>query len=143
MPAFISPIPGSAISRLWRSLRVGRLRPDPRRVAAVVGRDRRAQVLDAAGHVAREPVQCGWRAEDRRERLGVHRGDGRRIQRHRSALELQRAGERLLDGDLLVEREPDQEGERVGRDQGVGVGVAGEREAVGRHGEAHDAIVRG
>ena len=51
-------------------------------------------------------------------------------------------GERLLDGDLLVEREADQQRERVLRDEAVGVGVAGEREVVGRDGKAHRRIVR-
>ena len=43
-------------------------------------------------------------------------------------LQLGRAAERLLDGDLLVEREPDEQGERFGDEEPVGIRVAGERE---------------
>ena len=64
-------------------------------------------------------------------------GDRRRVERADPALELERTGERLLDGHLLVEREPDQQRERIGGDEGVGVRVAGEREVVGRDGQAH------
>jgi hypothetical protein len=88
-------------------------------------------------------VQRGRRPEDRREGLGVHRRDRSRIQGDRAALHLERTRERLLHRDLLVEREADQQRERVGRDQGVGVRVAGEREVVGRDGEAHGPILRG
>ena len=43
-------------------------------------------------------------------------------------LELVRTAERLLDRHLLVEREPDEQRERLGDEQAVGVVVAGERE---------------
>ena len=56
--------------------------------------------------------------------------------------QLERPGERLLDGDLLVEREADEQRERILREEAVGVGVAGEREVVGRDGQAHGRIVR-
>ena len=59
------------------------------------------------------------------ELLRVHRRDRRGVERPDPALQLQRPGERLLDGHLLVEREADQERERVGRDEGVG--LAGRR----------------
>jgi hypothetical protein len=42
-----------------------------------------------------------------------------------------RTGERLLHGDLLIEDEADEERERVGGDQAVGLVVAGERQALG------------
>ena len=58
------------------------------------------------------------------------------------AAQLERAGERLLHGDLLVEREADQQRERVLGEEAVGVGVAGEREVVGRDGQTHARIVR-
>ena len=47
-------------------------------------------------------------------------------------LELERPGERLLHGDLLVDREPDQERERLGRDEPIRVVRVGEVER-GRH----------
>ena len=67
-------------------------------------------------------------AEDRVEVGRVHRRDPRGIEVAEPALELGRAAERLLDGDLLVEREADEQGERIVGEQAVGVGVAGERE---------------
>ena len=51
-----------------------------------------------------------------------------RVQPADAARERQRAGERLLDGHLLVERVPDEEREGVARDEGVRLRIAGERE---------------
>ena len=53
---------------------------------------------------------------------------------------LKRPGERALHRDLLVEREPDQERERVAREERVRVGIAGEVDRVGR---GHASIVLG
>ena len=77
---FISPKPGSASNRRRRSapsvasvqIRSG--------VVLVVGRDRRAQRLDLAGHRAREAVQCRRRPEDPVELGGIGRA---RSARHR------------------------------------------------------------
>ena len=47
------------------------------------------------------------------------------------ALQLHRSAEGLLHGHLLVEREADEEGQRIGGEQPVGLVVAGEVELVG------------
>jgi hypothetical protein len=49
-------------------------------------------------------------AEDRVEPRRIHGGDRRRVEPAQAALEVERAAEGLLDGDLLVEDEADQEG---------------------------------
>ena len=112
--AFIAPIPGRARSRRLSSAPSLAVVQTGAGVVAVVGGDRGAQRLDLAGHRAREAMQGRRRPEDGRELLGVGRRDPGRIQVADPALELGRAAERLLDGDLLVEREPDEQGQRVG-----------------------------
>ena len=62
---------------------------------------------------------------------GVRRGDARGVQVTQPPAELERAAERLLDRDLLVEREPDEERERLLDQQAVGLVVAGEGKSVG------------
>ena len=47
------------------------------------------------------------------ERLEVGLRDGARLERAEPLLQPQRAEERLLDGDLLVEREADEQRERI------------------------------
>ena len=69
--------------------------------------------------------------EDVGQRLRIHLGDAARIQVAESALQLQRSAERLLHGHLLVEREADQQRQRIGGEQPVGLVVAGEVELVG------------
>ena len=54
------------------------------------------------------------RPEDAVELRGLRRGDPRGIEVAEPALQLERAAERLLDGDLLVEREADEQGEGIG-----------------------------
>ena len=66
------------------------------------------------------------------ERLRVHGGDPRRIQVTDPALEFGRSAEGLLDGDLLVQLEADEQGERLADEESVRVGIAGERERGGR-----------
>ena len=70
-------------------------------------------------------------AEDRVEVGRVHRRDPRRIEVAEPALELGRSAECLLDGDLLVEREPDEQGQRILGEEAIGLGVAGERSVAG------------
>ena len=70
--------------------------------------------------------------------------DPRGVQVAEPALQLGGSAERLLDGHLLVEREADEQGERVADEQPVGVVVAGERQSIdrgshGRHGTARQA----
>ena len=67
-------------------------------------------------------------AEDRVQRGRVHRGDPGGVEVAEPALQVGRSAERLLDGHLLVEREPDQQRQRFVDEQAVGIGVAGERE---------------
>ena len=52
-------------------------------------------------------------AEGRLELLGIHRRDRCGVERADPLLELQRPGERRLDRHLLVDREPDEERERL------------------------------
>ena len=59
---------------------VGRLRPDPACVVVVVARHRCGELLDLAGHGAREPVERGPLAEHRVELGGVGRRDPRRVE---------------------------------------------------------------
>jgi hypothetical protein len=68
-------------------------------------------------------------AECRLERPRVQRRDRDRVERPDPAPQLERAGEGLLDGDLLVEGEPDEQGKRVGGQESVRLRVAGERQA--------------
>ena len=63
VPAFISPMPGQPEEPRVEVLRIGRLGPDRRGVAAVVVRDRCAQVADPLGHVAGEAVEGRRRPE--------------------------------------------------------------------------------
>ena len=87
------------------------------------------------GHRAGEAVDRGLLAE---ERLEVGLRDLARFERAEPLLQPQRAEERLLDGDLLVEREADEQRERILREQPVGRLVLREPERVG-----HGAILRG
>ena len=64
-----------------------------------------------------------------------------RVERAEPLLELERAGERGRHGHLLVEREADQQRERVLRDERVGLVVAREVEAVG-HRSYHPRAMR-
>ena len=81
-------------------------------------------------------------AEDGVEGRGIRRRDPGGVQVAEPALELDGAAERLLDGHLLIEREPDQQGERFLDEQAVGVVIAGERQAIDR-GSAMRAMVVG
>ena len=127
--AFISPMPGRPSRRALEVLAIARLAPDPAGIVPVVGRDRRAQRLDLGRHRAREAVQGGPLTEGRVELARIHRGDLRGIEVAEPAPELERAAERLLDGHLLIEREPDQQRERLVGEESVGFLVAGERAA--------------
>ena len=111
---------------------VAGLRPDAAGVAAVVTHDRGAQGLHAAGHRAGEAVQSRPLLEDGRQALRLGRGDRGRVQpAAHAALQLERAAERLLHRDLLVEHEADQQGQRIGRQEPVGGLVTGVPETVG------------
>jgi hypothetical protein len=76
-------------------------------------------------------VDRGLLAEDPLQLAGLHAGDPRRVEPAEPALQLERPGERLRDGDLLVEGEADQQRERVAGDQRVGLVVAREVEVSG------------
>ena len=68
----------------------------------------------------------------------LHRGDLRRIEVAEAALELGGTAERLLDGDLLVELEADEQRERLGHEQPIGLVIAGERQSIDG---GHDRMV--
>ena len=81
-------------------------------------------------------------AEDRVELARVHGRDPCRVEVPQAPLEIGRAAERLLDRDLLVEREAHQQRERVLGEEAVGVGIAGERQRGGRaRGLGHRGMV--
>ncbi len=77
--------------------------------------------------------------KDGRQGLRIHGRDARRVEVADPPLQLGRSAERLLDGDLLVQREADQQRERFGDKQAVGIVVAGERER-GGHGHARMVV---
>jgi hypothetical protein len=83
--------------------------------------------VHALGHRAGEAVDGGRRAEDR---LEVGLGDRRRVERAEPLLDRPRPVKRLLHGDLLVEREPDEKRHRIARDQRVRLVRVREVEAV-------------
>src|SRR5205085_6447199 len=95
---------------------VGGFRPEAGRVAAVFLRDGRRELADAPSHVAGEAVDGRLLAEDRLE-IGLRNGGG--LERAEPLLQPERAEEGLLDGDLLVERESDEEREGIVREQAV------------------------
>ncbi len=125
---------GQRADALAEVLAVGGLRPDARRVAAVVLDDGRGELVHARRHRAGEAVDRGLLPE---ERLEVGLRDLLRIERPEPLLESQRAEERLLHRDLLVEREADEQRERIGREQPARLLVLGEPERLG-----HPRILR-
>jgi hypothetical protein len=76
-------------------------------------------------------------AEDPVELARVHARDLGSAEKAKAPLELERARERFLHRNLLVENEPDQERERVFGEEGVGLVVAREMEPV-RPGRSHE-----
>src|SRR4029078_3246700 len=81
-------------------------------------------------------VECRSLAEERIGARGVGRRDPRCIEVSETPLELRRSAERLLDGDLLIEREPDQERTRLLDQESVRFVITRERETVDRGGHA-------
>ena len=79
-------------------------------------------------------MERGLGAEDGLEVVDRHRRDGMRVEGAEPLAERRRAAEGPLHRDLLVEQHPDEERERVGDEERVGVGVAGDREDRSRHG---------
>jgi hypothetical protein len=71
-------------------------------------------------------VQRWTFAEGCVELAGVHTCDLGGVDRPDPALQLERPGERLLDGDLLIEDEADQEGDGLGSEERIGLVVARE-----------------
>ena len=128
---FMSPNPGKASDPSLEVLRVGRLDPQPRR------RRRRTPLAIAQRSCTRFAIAPGkrWMAGLSRNasssRAGSIAAIARRVEVAEPLPQLERAEERRLHGHLLVEREPDQERERVACDERVGLVVAGEVEAVG------------
>ena len=100
-------------------------------MAVVLVHDDLTELLHPFRHRAREAVDRGRPAERFLELRRIHCGDRPRVQRADPLLQLERSRERLLDGDLLVDREPDQKRERLGRDQSVGLVRIGEVERLG------------
>ena len=70
-------------------------------------------------------------AEGGRQSLGIRRGDAADVEVPEPLAQLERAGERLLHGHLLVEDEADEERGGIAGDQAVGLVVGGEGQALG------------
>ncbi len=114
--------------------------PDATGITAVLADDGLAQFLDPCCHRAGEPMQ-GWRgAEDHIELGWIHRGDLGRVQVPETSLQLRRPAERFLDSHLLIEREPDEQGQRIAGKQAVGGIVASERESIGSRHRRHGSV---
>ena len=118
---FISPKPGSAEIRLREVGGVGRLAPEPRRVAAVLLLDERAR---SCTRLAIEPGKRCTAGVSRKAASTSAGSRSRDLERSEPLLDLERPGERGLHRHLLVEREPDQQCERVGGEQLVRLVVA-------------------
>ena len=103
------------------------LEPDALGPTAVVLGDDGAEFLNAPRHVAREAVDRRLLPEDLLEGGGVGCGDRRGVEAAEPAPDLERAGEGLLHRNLLVEDEPDEQGQRLG-EEAVGLVVAREVE---------------
>ena len=130
--AFIGPIPGRSRSRRSRSRAALGLGPDARRIAVVVARDRGARgPASAAAIVPGYRCSAGFSRKMRSSSAGSAPAISRGVERAEPALELERAGEGLLDGHLLVEDEADQERDRLLGEERVGLVVAREVEAIG------------
>ena len=100
--------PADALAEVFA---VGGLGPDARRVAAVLLDDGRGEVVHARRPSSRG--SGGSRASRGRAARG-RRARPSRLERAEPLLQAQRAEERLLHGDLLVERESDEQRERIG-----------------------------
>ena len=125
---FISPKPGSPPMRLRRSLPSAasvqmRDASPPYSSATVAARSRT--------RVAIEPGKRWIAGFSRKSGSRSACGDLRRLERPEPLLQPQRPEERLLDRDLLVEREPDQQGKRVVREEPARLLVVGEPERLG------------
>src|SRR5207248_491436 len=114
--------------------RIGRLRPDAPGVAAVVGDDRRAQLLHPPRHRPRKAMDRRLLAARLLEPARVHARALLGVAAADPLPQHPRAGERRLHRHLLVERESDQEREWVARDERVDVVVAREVEPLGTRG---------
>ena len=71
-------------------------------------------------------MDCRLLAEDLVELGGVERRDLLGVEVPEPLLQLERAVEGLLDGDLLIQREPDQQRQRALCQEPIGFGIAGE-----------------
>ena len=109
----------SSASDASRQSRTRRRRTPPRRA-----RRGPARASPSTG----EPVHGRLLAE---RGLDLHRVEACDLERSQALLDLERACERGLDGHLLVEREPDQQCERIGGQELVRLVAVGEVEPVG------------
>ena len=131
MRTFISPKPGSSASRARRSVAALGLAPEPRSVSRVALVQERAERPHAFGHGAGEAMQRRALAKRRRQRVGIHGGDAGDVEVPEALAQLERPGERLLHGDLLIEDEADEERDGIRGDEAIRLVVGGEREALG------------
>ena len=122
------PEAGKGLDPLAQVRGIARLAPEPGRVAAVLLLDEGAELLHPRGHRAGEPVDGRLLTE---RGLDLGRIEMRDLQRPEPLLDFQRAQECGLNRHLLVEREPDQKRQRVGRDELVRLVAVGVVEPVG------------
>src|SRR5215468_6336685 len=95
--------------------------PDGGSVAAIALGNHLAQLLHAPCHVARKAVQRRPLPENGIQLVRVHAGDLARVEMAEALLEVVRSVKRLLHLDLLVQDQPDQQRQRIGFEQLVGL----------------------
>ena len=107
------------------------LRPDPLGLAAVLVHDDLAELLHSLRHRTREAVDGRRRPERSLQGRGVHLRDRPGVEGADPLSQLERAGERLLDRDLLVDGEADEERDGLVRDEPVRLVRIGEVQRLG------------
>src|SRR4029079_4838418 len=103
---------GEGAEPLLQVGRVLRLRPDARRIAAVLVGDDGGELPNAGGHRTGEAVDGRLLTETR---LEICRGKALRFERPDALLQDVRPDERLLNRHLLVDREADEQRKRICR----------------------------
>jgi ATP-dependent helicase Lhr and Lhr-like helicase len=122
---------GEVVEAPLELLAVGGLRPQTGSVAVVALLDRRAELLRPLGHRRREAVERRPAPERLLELRRIHVRGRRGVECPAPPPELERRRERPLERHLLVEREPDEQRERLLDEEAICLLVAREAEAVG------------
>src|SRR6476620_4980955 len=116
--------PGERRDALAQIVAVRRVRPDAFGLTAVLVDHDRGELLDTLGHRAWETMNRRLLAKHPLELTGIGRSELARVERSEALLELERPEERRWHRHLLVEREADQQCERLLGEQRVCLVVA-------------------